>query len=270
MSCFFQPGFIMSEKPIRKLLLLRVAWAALFAGSTRRFYDRISDIYDKVFIDHFIHIESVVNLLIKFYPGKNCTVIDLGCGTGMLSKVLASHGFRVIGIDVSMESLRALKQSDKRVALLQGDAESLPFSDQSHQALVCLGVWRHLRCLELVLDEICRVLKKDGHFILGYFPPKLGGFFHVPDKPLGAFLVRLYHKTVRRFGYDDHVGCDLEKRSWQAIAKKFEQVRKIDSGKNWYLILAGRPLDEVRSFQYGLLSMPVPHPKSITVQFFPG
>lgn len=227
---------------IKLLLLFRVAWGALFAGSARVFYDRIANIYDRIFIDHVIHAENIVILLTSIYPDKEkCLVLDLGSGTGLLSKALSRQGFRVIGIDISLESLRVFKRTDQWADLIQGEAESLPISDNYFQALVCLGVWRHLKRLEVVLNEICRVLSKDGVFILGYFPPKLGGVLDIPNDRWGRILVDFYHKTVRGLGYEDRVDFELEKRTLQATGKRFEHVRKVNSGQQWHLILAGRP-----------------------------
>ena len=156
----------------------------------------------------------------------------------MLSNALENKGFRVIGVDISFESLRVLKKTNPRVPLINGHAESLAFSDRSFHALVCLGVWRHFIQLEVILDEIGRVLKKDAIFILGYFPPKLGGIFYVPENYWGRIMVILYNTIIHRLGYDDRIDFDLEKRTFRAITKRFASIIRIDSGHHWYLILA--------------------------------
>ena len=234
----------MLEKVIRKLwLLFRMAWTAFFAGSTRAFYDGISPIYESTFLNHIVHVENIVALLASTFSWmEGFIVLDLGCGTGLLSKALSREGFRAIGMDISLQSLQIMQQSDQGVSLIHGDAKSIPFSGCSFQAIVCLGVWRHLPHPEIVLDEICRVLGEDGNFVLGYFPPKLGGLFHIPDNPLGRMLAWSYKKTVRWFGYDDLLDLDLEEQAWQAISNRFDQVHRIESGKHWHLILAHHPL----------------------------
>jgi len=239
----------MLEKHISKLLLLvKVVWIGLCARSIKVFYDRISNIYDLVFQDHIIHIENIVNLFTSIYHEKReCTILDLGCGTGMLSKALIDHGFHVIGIDISMKSLRILQRTERRLTLIQGDVESLPFSGQHLKDLVCLGVWRHLRHIGVVLDEICRVLSKDGNFILGYFPPKLGGLVHIPDNRWGRMIVNLYNKMVHWLGYDDTVDFDFGEQTLQTIGKRFDHLQRVVSGQHWHLILACRPRTRLNS-----------------------
>ena len=58
--------------------------------------------------------------------GKNC-IIDLGCGTGLLTCELAAQGSRVIGIDPEPEMLRVARKrpSGDRVEWVEGDARAL-------------------------------------------------------------------------------------------------------------------------------------------------
>jgi len=239
----------MLGKTTNKLrLIVSVTWHALCSGSTRSFYDRISSIYEYVFTGHIVHVENIVTLLTSVYPDEEkCLVLDLGSGTGLLSKALSRQGFRVIAMDISMKSLQVLQHSDRRVLSIQGDAESFPLTGNSFQVLVCLGVWRHLPFPEVVLDEICRVLSEDGNIFLGYFPPKLGGLIRISDNRRGRMLACLYNSVVRWFGYDDLVDFDLTEKTLQIIVKRFEQVRKVASGRHWHLLLAHHPLPRLSS-----------------------
>lgn len=131
----------MSAKAMTRFwLLLQVAWAALKSRSNQDFYDEIAPVYDKVFYGHRVHAETIARELSGLYAGKEeeTLVLDLGCGTGMLSRLLAERGFRVIGLDVSFHSLRILNKR-KQLPVLQGDAERLPFTDGCLQCVVCLG-----------------------------------------------------------------------------------------------------------------------------------
>ena len=220
-------------------LLIRLVRIALSIRSTRIFYDKISSMYDMVFQDHMVHVNNCATLLTNLQIEKGeRTVLDLGCGTGMFSKAIVDKNFRVVGVDISLESLRIIRRARLPVSLIQSDAELLPFSECQFKVLVCLGVWRHLIHMELVLDEICRVLKKDGNFVLGYFPPKLGGLLHISENFWGRVLVNAYNHMVCRFGYGDIAGSDLERKTMQALSKRFKNVHKVDSGENWHLLLA--------------------------------
>lgn len=223
---------------IRARHRLRVAWAALRAQSNRSFYDQIAGIYDTVFTDHRIHVDGVIRLLTERYPDGNRRplVLDLGCGTGLLGKALGDQGFRVVGLDFSRKSLQCLHQRDSGMACMLADIEFLPISDRCFDAVVCLGVWRHIRARDSVLDDVCRILRDDGYMVLGYFPPKIGGFVRLPEAGWSRLLVGAYATATRWFGYADHAGFDAEREALRMLDERFEKIRRIPSGPHWALL----------------------------------
>ena len=76
--------------------------------------------------------ETEVGLIDSFDDGD---VIELGCGTAYVSAWLARRGGRPVGIDNSSAQLATAasfqKEFDLRFPLIHGDAEKLPFSDES-------------------------------------------------------------------------------------------------------------------------------------------
>ena len=231
-------------------LYAKVVWAAVCSGSTRSFYDRISDIYDHVFTDHITHANNIADLLSIFRPlaGKGLA-LDLGCGTGLVSKGLIERGFHVIGLDMSFRSLKVLQRNQQRVIMMQGNMEHLPFKNDSVDAISCLGVWRHLKNPEIVVAEVSRVLGKTGAFALGYFPPKLGGLFYVNNtSSLGRLLALMYSHFVRLMGYNDQVRRCFEENTLQLLYNRFENVHKVQSGEHSYLIVASGRKSLSRNF----------------------
>ncbi|MDH3888458.1 MAG: class I SAM-dependent methyltransferase [Gammaproteobacteria bacterium] len=218
----------------------KVLVAALCSKTNREFYDRISPIYDQCFVTHKPHANTMAEILLEDCKGRGnkTLVLDLGCGTGLLSNILLSKGFEVLGIDISLESLRLLQQREPGINTIQADATLLPFTDGSFHAVVSLGVWRHLSHPQRVIAEVARILEKNGILIVGYFPPAIGGVIHQSNSPWYQLLARLYQFVIRKRGYVDHTDLSLEPRTVNWAENHFLRVMTVDSGKRWRLIVA--------------------------------
>lgn len=225
---------------IKPVLLWEVFSAALRSRSVEQFYDRISPVYDQVFVKHKVHADNMASILCQVYSGRETTtrVLDLGCGTGLLSCTLSDKGFEVIGVDVSLDSLHLLQKQNPAIKTIHGEAGSIPLGTGSCQSVVSLGAWRHFSDPQNVVAEIVRVLNNDGMFIVGYFPPALGGLLHLGNGAWRIMLDRLYQLLTRKLGYSDRTDLSLEPQTIRLLRKKFANVSTVDSGKRWRLIVA--------------------------------
>jgi SAM-dependent methyltransferase len=89
--------------------------------------------------------------------------LELGCGTGEYTALLAGSGATIAALDLSADLLAVARERrlPATVRFLVGDAERLPFPDQSFDAVVGNAVLHHLR-LAAALREIRRVLRPGG------------------------------------------------------------------------------------------------------------
>jgi SAM-dependent methyltransferase len=122
-------------------------------------------------------VEFYTNWLTSRCKGK--TVLDYGCGDGMYSCLLARHGAKVTGVDISEVSIancEARARADRvgsSATFRVMDCERLEFADDSFDFVCESGVLHHLdfRC---AMAEISRVLKPGGQAIcyesLGHNP----------------------------------------------------------------------------------------------------
>jgi len=133
----------------------------------RRFYNKYANEYDNLRISdetlyeliHFILLNGVARL-------KRGVALDVGCGTGAQSTLLADLGYRVIGIDIASKLLRrcAEKLSDfgSSHTTIQASARHLPFKNESMDLLVCYyNVLNHIPEYQDAISEMPRVIKKD-------------------------------------------------------------------------------------------------------------
>jgi len=99
---------------------------------------------------------------------KGCEkVLDIGCGTGHPSLNIAKDAGSIIGIDKSERMIEIAKSRLRRSAIDNivfevGDAGSLKFSNESFDAIVLCGSLATFSDKKRCLNEIRRVLKKDG------------------------------------------------------------------------------------------------------------
>jgi ubiquinone/menaquinone biosynthesis C-methylase UbiE len=100
-------------------------------------------------------------------------VLDVGCGTGKVARVLAERGLaRVWGIDPSAEMLaEARERVPSSVGLKLGQAERLPFKDGYFDVAV---LWTVVHLIErpLAFAELHRVLAPGGRVAIVTFAPE--------------------------------------------------------------------------------------------------
>lgn len=96
-------------------------------------------------------------------PGEG-SVLDLGCGTGAVLREL-DRDWPAVGFDFSSEALRFCR-SRGLPRLVRGDAQTLPFRDESFGAVVGLDLYEHLEFDETALRETWRVLRPGGALVL--------------------------------------------------------------------------------------------------------
>ena len=103
-------------------------------------------------------------------------ILDAGCGTGYLSRLLAKAGARVDGVDVSEKQLTAARADQERGALdirfHTGDLADLSvFRDGTFDAAVSNIVLQDVRRLTEAVREVHRVLRPGGRFVFSITHP---------------------------------------------------------------------------------------------------
>lgn len=118
-----------------------------------------ADLYDRVRPRY--PAEAVQWILEKVPAGA--TVVDLGAGTGILSRQVAELGLRVVPVEPDPQMRAKLADVDPSMAPLHGTAESIPLPDGSVDAVVA-GQSYHWFDRPRAHEEIARVLVPGGIF----------------------------------------------------------------------------------------------------------
>lgn len=117
---------------------------------------------------------------------RNKKLLDYGCGNGWRSILLGRAGSRVIGIDLSKNSLKLARALAKKLGLadkikfLKMDCEQMTFPDDSFDIVWDGGTFSSLD-IKKALPELARVLKPDG-FVLGIETLGHNPFFNLNRK----------------------------------------------------------------------------------------
>src|SRR5262245_8099801 len=112
------------------------------------------------------------SLIERRHLTAGATVLDLGCGTGRHARYLASKGFDVTGLDLSIESLRLARRSEgPNLRFIRQDMR-LPFRTRTFDHVLNLftsfGYFRDPADHVTVIHNIATALKPGGSMVLDY------------------------------------------------------------------------------------------------------
>jgi hypothetical protein len=103
----------------------------------------------------------------KLVAGRR--VLDVACGAGYGSALLARHAARVVGADIAAETIahaRARYVSVPNLEFCAADCAALPFPEASFDTVVSFETIEHIQAQETFLDQVRRVLRPEGLFII--------------------------------------------------------------------------------------------------------
>jgi len=148
--------------------------------------------YDNMQVDSAVHRQigptfrykvQVLKRILR--PMRDLRILDLGCGDGYFSELLAASGNRMFAADVSpLAAQQTRERCGAGVNVAVTDAHLLPFECESMDAVLCLDVIEHCRDDDLAISELSRVLVPGGTAVIA-----------VPANP------RLYSSLDRASGH---------------------------------------------------------------------
>ena len=99
-------------------------------------------------------------------------MLDVGCGTGYTTSGVLSRKdvCEVVGLDMNPvqlnKAVKNLHSKKDRLSISRGDAENLPFIDDSFDAVISVGAIEYFPDPEKVLKELARVANPNGNVIV--------------------------------------------------------------------------------------------------------
>ncbi|RJP35334.1 MAG: class I SAM-dependent methyltransferase [Candidatus Omnitrophota bacterium] len=127
-SFFFQPLL----KRFWGRMVFRYAGRNICSRNTirvRRFYNIIGRIYDRLYTEQIADYQQAAAHLVDSYIHVEDRILDLGCGTGILTQLAATKSKLIVGLDLSLGMIQPAKKKNhgsRHIHFIVGDCRYLP------------------------------------------------------------------------------------------------------------------------------------------------
>lgn len=131
------------------------------------FYDYFADEFDKKMNRYDVNrrLDIVFNEFLPKIQIKKKKLLDAGCGTGLFAKEACDRGANVTALDIGPHLLKKVNEKCN-AKTVHGDLLKLPFPDNSFDIVIAIESIEHTKNPQKAVDEVIRVTKKNGYFII--------------------------------------------------------------------------------------------------------
>jgi ubiquinone/menaquinone biosynthesis C-methylase UbiE len=144
--------------------------------SKREFFDREASSWDEQYRkDHHSQIQELVD---RFDLEGGKTILDVGCGTGILFPYLAEKVKQkglILALDFSWNMISGAKKScihsgeeEPPISFINASVEALPVKDQTIDYITCLDTFAHVTDQKKAVGEMYRGLRKGGKLFIAH------------------------------------------------------------------------------------------------------
>lgn len=145
-----------------------------------------NDLYqlDILETDYLPVLKEKCKLFLKMLKGRK--ILEVGCGTGNLIKLLSSNNFELSGTDYSNDYIINAKKKNPNVDFFQGDLTDPAFwkkHESVYDSVICSEVLEHIEDDLTALRIVHSILKSDGTLIITV--PAVGLLYSEFDKKIG-------------------------------------------------------------------------------------
>jgi ubiquinone/menaquinone biosynthesis C-methylase UbiE len=164
-----------------------IAWITGNARDSYAMKERMKDAYNGKYSNYInkydqlasFHYEKISNILVQKIDCNGKEVVDVGCGTGILSFIALEKGAsRISCVDISKLMLEKCREksinkgyTDNLISFHEGDAEKLPFSDSTFDVVFSNMVLGMVPNQQATITELTRILRPGGTIALSAHSP---------------------------------------------------------------------------------------------------
>ena len=133
----------------------------------RALWDKLAANYDSNVMVTYKEAYRLTQEAILEEVNSSLRVLEVGCGTGILSLGIAPHAGEVVGVDLSPEMIALAQEKAQNgrfqnLTFREGDAYELPFDDSSFDVVLLTNLLHVVAEPSRVLKEAHRVLRPGG------------------------------------------------------------------------------------------------------------
>ncbi|XP_028408876.1 methyltransferase-like protein 27 [Dendronephthya gigantea] len=181
-------------------------------------YDK--DVHDLAYIGPVVAANQLMKHLKDFGYNNDVTILDLGCGTGLVGEQLHKNGYKNIdGLDCCQEILKEAKAKSIYKSLQEGymasdECKDLGVGADLYDAAICVGVFTLGHVKGKGFDDLVHVVKPGG---------------------LACFNVNEKVANNPEYKYDEKMSQLVKEGKWKLLSKYYEP-QYYEEGQAWFYV----------------------------------